>query len=454
MIHESLAPSTPLDAAIRDAILNGGPPPCDDLPHGLTMALTDWSQGRATLDGMLTLAAELEAHGVPAAAAAALAETADAFWMEAPAECAEALDKLALLQQGRNLTWSAAASVRAARRLRGLPPAQEEAPILEGTQHYVIDAWNDPRTHAGILDALPGSPLLQDPLRDPVTTKAQFLQGTQTQDFSFFVCGEDDQPVLQVECDVIGRRWLGCRETAIALTQLRPEAPHMADAEDLALRQCAAFAQWAGCPDFVIEVDDHTPLSPSSIGFLRRHARASRSLCGAWIDLDQDENSIARGYRGNNRRDIRWGRDNLRIERFRSADEAILDAYFALYLAAGRTPPLSREALARQLNGGTIQAYLAWSKDGKPTGLAQISRHGKTAYYAAGVSAPGAAKPSSPSLLHHAILDAKADGLRRFDFGQIHTGAHWSPKLINIGRFKLGFTPPRSQKLWFVVPAR
>ena len=449
MIQESLSPSGPLDAILRDSI-QGGPSP-DGLPAALAKALDDWRQNRATVDGMLALATELETGHFPAAAAAALAETADAFWMEAPEESALALDQLASLQRRLGLTWSAAASNRAAGRLRGIRVPHDEAPILESAQHYVVDAWNDPGAHAQILDALTDSPLLCDPLRDPLATKGQFLQDKQTQDFSFFICGQDDHPVLQVECDVIGRRWLGCRETAIALTHLRSDAPHMAEAEDLALRQCAAFAQWAGCPDYVMEVDDQVPLSAASMGFLRRHAHASRSLCGAWIDLDQDEDTITAAYRDNHRRSIRWGLSHLAIEDFRSADAAILDHYGALYAATRRRAPLSRHDLAQQLEQGRVQAYLA-RQDGTAVGISLISHHGSTAYYSAGVSAPGTAKPSAHLLMHRAILGAKAEGLKRFDFGQIHTGAHWSPKLLSIGHFKLGFTPPRSQKLWFVVP--
>ena len=450
MIQENLTPSGTLDAALRDGIRGKSPLP-DNLPDTLATALDTWIGGRATVDGMLALAAALEGNHFPAAAAAALTETADAFWMEAPEESALALDQLARLQRGLGLTWSAAASERAAGRLLGHPSQHDEAPILESAHHFVVDAWNDPQAHARILSAATGSPLFQDPLRDPMATKSQFLQGKQTQDFSFFVCGQDDQPVLQVECDVIGRRWLGCRETAIALTHLLPNAPHRAEAEDLALRQCAAFAQWAGCPDYVIEVDDHGPLSPSSIGFLRRHAHATRSLCGAWIDLDQDEDSIIATYRDNHRRSIRWGMAHLVIEETRSADATLLDHYAALYAATGRRAPLSRDGLAQQFELGQVMAYLA-RQDGAVVGLSLITRHASTAYYSGGVSAPGTAKPSAPLLMHRAILGAKADGLKRFDFGQIHTGAHWSPKLISIGHFKLGFTPPRSQKLWFVVP--
>ena len=135
MIQESLSPSGPLDAILRDSI-QGGPSP-DGLPAALAKALDDWRQNRATVDGMLALATELETGHFPAAAAATLAETADAFWMEAPEESALALDQLASLQRRLGLTWSAAASNRAAGRLR----SRQRFPVLAAPEPGHRHGW-------------------------------------------------------------------------------------------------------------------------------------------------------------------------------------------------------------------------------------------------------------------------------------------------------------------------
>ena len=90
----------------------------------------------------------------------------------------------------------------------------------------------------------------------------------------------------------------------------------------------------------------------------------------------------------------------------------------------------------------------------RPVGMLIVTRHGATRYYSAGVSASDFSKPSAHFLMHQAIVDAKGDGLKRFEFGDIHTGPDWPDKLRSIGHFKMGFTHTTSRKVWFSVPTR
>ncbi|RAU22321.1 hypothetical protein CU669_09385 [Paramagnetospirillum kuznetsovii] len=463
VIQEVTRPVNPLDQAI--AALIQAPfeerlePLRHALPPSLVQSLDALAGGRADALMLDALAGGLADIGLSAAAVAAYGIAAAAC---PPGEldlfCAEVMDRLASMESRLGLAWSAQADRRVARRLRGEIDPDEECPALESAGFHVVDAWNQPEPYARLLEEHGADQLRNDPLRDPFRAKGNFFAAAdspvprQKQDFSFFVCAESGNPVLQVECDVDGRRHLGCRETAI-----RPVAiggwGASPQAEDLAMRQVHLAAAWAGCHSLLFELGALEEASATQLAYLRRFSSGARSMAEAWVDLSREGEAISGDYRTNHRRGIRWGERNLEIHRRMATDVEALDAYFDLYRQAGRLAPLGRDTLIRQLEAGWLSLFLAtWN--GEEVSLLLTSHHGSTSYYSCGVSRPGLGVPLSHALMHRAILDAKAMGQSRFHFGDIYTESFGSDKMRSIAQFKIGFTGRVIPKLWFTLPTR
>ena len=86
--------------------------------------------------------------------------------------------------------------------------------------------------------------------------------GPAADDCSFFVLDVNDLPILQVEADVTGDRFLGCRQTAILLTRVNIYHPQIAQAENLAVRQLIVALEWSGCTTALIEMYPPDNLPP------------------------------------------------------------------------------------------------------------------------------------------------------------------------------------------------
>nr|WP_283091928.1 GNAT family N-acetyltransferase [Magnetospirillum sulfuroxidans] len=154
--------------------------------------------------------------------------------------------------------------------------------------------------------------------------------------------------------------------------------------------------------------------------------------------------------RQTHRQQVRWGMAHLTIARWRGpADCAMLDQYADLCRRAER---IAMPAAALQ---GLLEHQKAWldvgAFDGIPVCAQIITRHGDTAYYAAGLTTPGDKRPQSHALIAHAMRQARDDGLRRFHFGFLHVDAGFSAKLNSIALFKRGFTRSFQPVLWHAV---
>jgi hypothetical protein len=351
-------------------------------------------------------------------------------------------------RQAREQGQFAAASAhqRAANRLLGCPNEAGTLPELDDGSLMVFSAFNDPHGHRQRWGGLAVPVLHDDPLRDPVFTKAQFLTSEDkeivggAEDYSFFVMDDDSgQPILLVECDVVGERYLGCREAGVELTVIADGSPLLDKARALALRQLDLITAWAGCPYCALELSAEAPVPPSVIAHLGNPRDLPVILFrNGWIELNQEMAEIEKGYRASTRQRVRWGRENVRVVSFPDTDMDFPSVYCAIMAAAGRGGGWSPHRLAQVLEADHVRAYVA-VKGECPAAIVLTSRHGLTTYDMATAKLPDDKSPLTHILIHTAIADAKARGQNRFSFGPLYDGGEFGAKLKSISEFKAGF---------------
>lgn len=452
MLREQARPVNDADAAIRQAINQRETAPLDQIRGDVPPQLTDFLDKLLAADGdvanWMQLADSLCAAGLTAAALAAYGRAAVnarfATSGRTLAQRAEAYSIKAALERTLNMTWAAAADERIASRLRGVPNSDGLPLELEEDELAVQTAFRDPADYARIVASLTDSPLIDDPLRDPFLTKrvAQATpipgEGIAVDDCSFLVLDGDGRPILQVEADVRGDRYLACHESAIVLTRLVEAHPLMPQAENLAVRQLRIMLDWCGSTSAMFEIRPTDPFPPMLRQWITVSKRGPLPFTAAWIDLSASEEEIERGYRDAHRQSLRWGRRNIRITKTISPDPAMLDLYERVHRESRRMPGLPAADLARYLGEGRFNLYIAYFEE-EPVVALLSSRHGSTTYYWASAKKIIGNKPLGHVVLHQAIVDAKAEGQKRFDFGRLHVSENFDSKLRNIALYKRGF---------------
>ncbi len=351
---------------------------------------------------------------------------------------------IAALQRRMNMPWAAGATERVANRLRGISNSDSLLPELEDGGLYVHAAHNDPEGYEKIIDSLGDYSLLHDTLRDPKLTKWNFFNSRgidmipMVDDCSFFVMDGDGNAILQVEADVMGIRYLGCRETGIILTTLVEDHPDLAQANDLAVRQIKVSLEWSGATTALFERAEGEALPAALTTWINESRTIPIHVSAAWIDLSKSEAEIERGYREAHRQSLKWGKKNIEVVSTSKPDLAMIEAYAAVYYAARRTPGMSEQNLIRGLEADLFSIYIAYY-EGNPVVALLTSRHGRTTYYCASAKVIIGNKPLGHVVLNRAIMDAKAQGQARFDFGQLQSSEVFSDKLRNIALYKQGF---------------
>jgi hypothetical protein len=453
LVGRTIRPRDDTDARIRDVLIRRDPAL---LPAVLGLIdrqsgdlLAAFTAGNDDLAEMVVLARSLLAGNWPVSALIAFERALSLVSAGDYPALAAILSERIELQRRLGMTLAVRADNHLLGRLRGSDRLDEELPVAEADGFEIVDAWNRPEDYADLARRVTPPSLRNDPLRDPLLTKPLFLAGEadsgRADDLSFFVLGEDGEPLIQVECDVLADRHLGCRETAVTLSPLSPSGGGEA-AQALALRQLLLFAAFSGARRVLFELSGEAALAPAVVARLRRSCAWARDVVHAWIDLDQDEGSIVAGYRENHRRALRWAATALAIAEHRAMSDDLCDIYAELH-GGHREMPLTREGLASLLGGGSARAYVGWHGS-RAVGLVLASRHGATTYYMAGIKRSDFVKPVTHPLIHAAVLAAKAEGQSRFDFGVLFTDSHWDAKLRSIAQFKAGFTPNQSRLVW------
>lgn len=359
---------------------------------------------------------------------------------------------MAALKRAVGLSSEADALERVARRLALLPNPKDNLIELDDGSFYVQCVFSDPDGFQHTMAGLPDLPLRNDPLRDPGLTKALYSgpilreRFGAAEDFSFFVLDSEGLPVILAACGVKGEGGLRCYESPLELTVLAPGCPELDQARDLALFQLEQIASWAGCVTINLDFPADAPLPKRLVDRLRDpQAGAILPFRLGWVDLTKDEDAIQKGYRATTRHSIRWGRENVRI--VSRPDEIDLPAiYLALHAKANRIPPLSSDMLMEAVRAGQVTAEVGYYQD-QPCGLVLTSHHGSTANDMATVRLPDLKEPLTHVLIHQAILNAKAMGRLRFDFGQLWEGGVMGDKMASIARFKLGFASSFAPRL-------
>lgn len=365
-------------------------------------------------------------------------------------------DRMGEVEHKLNMEWAAAADHRVANRLRGIPNPQAPYLELDDGELTVLSAHNNPEIFERIMASLPNSPLLNDPMRDPTLSKRAAMEvpkpghGPATDDCSFFVLDLDDRPILQVEADVTGDRFLGCRQTAILLTKVAPDHPQIPQAENLAVRQLIVALEWSGCKNAVFEMYPPDTLPPILHKWVTNSGIRTIPLTAAWIDLSLDAEEIERRYRSAHRQSLRWGRNNMRVAKTSTPDPVLLGYYQQVHDELHRIPGLPVESVIRYLDEGRLNLYIGFYED-KPVVALLSSRHGTTTYYAASAKIPIGNKPLGHVVLHQAIMDAKAEGQKRFDFGGLNTDKYFSEKLRGIALYKSGFATHTQNYVHYLV---
>ena len=457
MLRETSRPANEADAAILDTILRRDMGALASIRHLAPPSLigfldkllqddddndANWSQ----------LGDTLAAAGLTASALAAFAQ----IGASDPDHRAEAYARMAEIKRKLNMPWAAAADQRAANRLRGVKNPDGLLPELEDDDLAVQAAHNDPEAYDRLLAGLTHSPLLDDPLRDPVFAKRlaqdQRPGGPAVDDCSFFVLDGDGRPILQVEADVRGDRYLGCHETSIVLTRLEPSHPRIAKASGLAVRQLRLILEWCGgCDHALMEVTPEERTLPAVRDWLLTDKCRSFPYTAAWIDLSLGEDEIEKAYRTAHRQSLRWGRQNIRIEKTRTPDPAMIELYEQVHFASQRRPGMSKDAVASYLAAGYLNLYIGYFEDEAVVALLS-SRHGKTTYYCASAKTLIGNKPIGHVVLHQAIIDAKAEGQTRFDFGPLYQAESFSSKIRGIALYKRGFANRTEEHTVYMCP--
>ncbi|MBC7952197.1 MAG: GNAT family N-acetyltransferase [Rhodospirillaceae bacterium] len=463
MLRETAKAANEADQFLADVINNADLAALNrndgQVPESLVAFLTQALQAEDNLHQWHEFGRTLGSNGLVLAALAA--------FNRAIKETSVAIQKVPVyadqvaVERSLGLTCAAAADQRVLRRLAGEPALPESMPDIAEGELSVVCVRSDAALYGQLLDGFTCSPLLNDPLRNPRLTKDMFLDPTyvgttgSVEDFSFFVVDEGGRPIVQCECDVMGDRYMGCREAGIVLTDCVVASPLLEAAQELALKQLFLMAEWAGCSQVLMEVSNEVaPCPPLQACLLQRKGNRGEVL-NAWIDLSQSPEEIERGYRDAHRQSLRWGRKHVTVLSTIAglSTEQAMEAYLAVHAKARRNPGLRRERLEQLLTDGAHVTVYAGIFEGEPSSVLVSSRHGTTTYYMAAAKADVGNKPLSHVLLHQAVLDAKAEGQKRFDFGVLHSDERWSAKLRNISLYKRGYTRSleRRSLLWLPV---
>lgn len=348
------------------------------------------------------------------------------------------------LEQRLGMSQAAAIDKRVLRRLSGHPNDDVTIPELESDGLYVQMARHDPQAHAELIGGLGVYALVRDPLRDPGLTKGYFQQSDVAvddrcvDDCSFFVMDADGRPVVQVEADVLGGRYVGCRETGIEITTIAPDHPLLDAAQHLAVRQLRLVVEWAGTHSALVEWRNSQPPCSALADWLKQFQAQPNLLALAWIDLSMDEESIIAGYRQNHRRALRWGMKNMQVTATDTPDPDMLAQYNQVFRASRRPMALPADQLASYLAAGRMSLYIG-HYESRPVATLVISHHCDVSYYWASAKLFDSSKPLGHALLHHAVVAAKARGQSRLDFGILHIGPTYTEKLHSIAHYKRGF---------------
>lgn len=445
-MREEARPANETDATIRQIIIDGDLTAISNLsdttpPSLITFFNTLRQDSDDKRESWKQLAEALYATGLTASALAAFMQ-AIADGKGGFAWRADVYARISEIEDSLNMTWAAAADQRCANRLRGIRNTGGLFLELEAEDLVVQTAHNDPDGYDRILSSLPDSPLLNDPLRDPILAKRLALTPSPyqpaTDDCSFFIMDGDGCPILQVEADAQGDRHLGCRETAIVMTRLTKSHPQTALAETLAIRQLHIALEWSGCAHAYFDVGPGDTVPPLMQSWIVNSDIMSYGYTAAWIDLSASEEEIERNYRDAHRQSLRWGRRNIKVTRTTTPDPVTIDLYERIHLTSGRHPAHSKDALATYLAEGRLNLYLGIFEE-EPAVVLITARHGSTTYYHASAKIIHGNKPMGHIVLHQAIMDAKTDGQKRFDFGTLYESDKFSSKVQNIALYKRGF---------------
>lgn len=463
MLREQVRPVSDADAAIRQAIVDGDMiglgrirPMLPGLAFGFLEQLLQ-DDGDADSPAFCRLAELLGDAGLLGAALAVYTRMAD---MKGDRDRRiQGYEGKVKIEGLLKMEWAAAADQRVVNRLRGIKNRDGYLLELDDGELYVQAAHNDPAAYDRLVALLPDSPLLQDPLRDPTLTKF-FSQvdleegngnGNAVDDCSFFVLDGDGVPVVQVAADARGCRYLGCHETAITVTRVATAHPLMAEAETLAIRQLMVMLEWCGCLHMVLELAEGEQPPPILNAWITRTKARATPYLSAWVDLSLSPEEIERGYRKGHRQSVRWGRENLRIVKTTTPDPVLFDQYVGVYAATGFIPALPVDRLAKHMEEGRFNLYVAYLDD-RPVVTLLSSRHGKSSYYWASAKVIVGNRPLSHAVLHQAILDAKAEGQALFKFGRLEMEPEFfEDKMVSISSYKHGFASHTKPYLQFAL---
>jgi hypothetical protein len=451
MLREQAKPVNAIDAAITQALELRDPAPLAPIRQAIDSTtltfLEEMLAGQNEVGPWERLARGLDASFLDASALLAYGRLISLARTESLTEWerrAPYYTRMIEIERRLGMGWTATAHERVVNRLRGRNNAGGQGMMeLEGDDLYVLSAHSDPAEFARLTGALADHPLRHDPLRDPSFTKVNALgppppEAAATDECSFLVMDSDGRPVLLVEADALGDRYVGCRETAILLTRLVGSHPRMEEAEELAVRQLRVVLAWSGCTYAMVERRRSEQLPQPMRAWINQGFATSIELTSAWVDLSETEEVIERSYREAHRQSLRWGRKNIRIERTDLPDPRLIAEYEYVHYAGRRIPAVTGEKLSLFLSMGRMTLYVGYFED-KPVVTLLSSRHGHTTYYWASAKLPVGNKPIGHVVLHQAIMDAKAEGKRLFYFGLLDTIGNYGGKSKNIALYKSGF---------------
>lgn len=449
---EVIIPANPLDQFLASSFVEGDASKIDRVgntfPTETLQFLKMAISGRVSVDAYLKLMTTLEQNGLTATAISAadtaltaIANTgrpdlqAELFWMRSAIEAR------------LGLPWRANSSRRMGDRLAGRINYEENLPVVSSDKFAIIDAWNRPEEYSSLAEKFNSPLLLEDPLRDPIGTKSMRFSGVSSPlwgafaDFSFFVVGEDGLPILQIECDTSSYCMpIRCREAPVVVVPVTENRSLIGPAASLAFEQLLAVSSWSGTCGVMLEIDRGSEVGNLLAELISRETRKevrTRMLRGG-VTLARGEKEIFSSYCENHRRSIGKGAKHLTIVEHDSPTKEALNCYDVLHRRIDRPRALTDTDLSELLTRRGYRIHVAY-RDNQVVGFVGISRHGRSAYYSAGIMAGPDNIPIGHILMHQAIISAKSAGLEVFDFGLLDIANDASPKMRSIARFKLGF---------------
>lgn len=177
----------------------------------------------------------------------------------------------------------------------------------------------------------------------------------------------------------------------------------------------------------------------------------------AVIDLTRPPEALKADIRDSYRSLINWGGRNLSLGLVTAAepDRARFELFpdFHARIAGGRRRGAEYwEVYWSEINAGRAEMILGFLDDGTLAAGSIVVWGTTEAYYASGVyDRDRFDKPLGHFPLWTAITRAQAQGLARFDLGDIPPRGHADDKEVSIAFFKRGFTSGRSLRVKWVV---